>query len=196
MKTRHIVWLGIFIIAVVVLWLYVGCGDDRKTPVELSYESLAMQTSFEGLNLQEEFQKQLRTGKIAAISKPSIGCIPDPLPAVGWRIGEPQAVVGDTVRVPVWVDTGGLPTWGGLLFISFDAHKLNAVGSGSVANIVPGPMWDTDPEMGFTHWGSFHPWDGKINMLILGWHICYIDGVRRACPLEPEELEDPLIGIR
>jgi hypothetical protein len=132
-----------------------------------------------GLSLKKEFLDLRTDANLQAT------CIPDPLPEVLYTIGKVKCQRGELCLVPVYVDTGGLDTWGALLFIDYTPEILEAE---VLPEILPGPMWD-----GFYSATAFSPEDGMINMLILGWHEGYDDyGNKFAYPIQAEELVDPL----
>jgi hypothetical protein len=103
-------------------------------------------------------------------------CDPDPLPSVGWNIGKVEAYVGDEVLVPLYADTEGKPTWGGLLFVDLEID-CGENEEWCEAGIVPGPQWDFHSGIGY------RPEPGKLNTLLVGWQDEPFGGVSSEEPL-------------
>ena len=118
---------------------------------------------------------------VRAIPRVEAACDPDPLPSVGWKIGDVEAYVGEEVLVPLYADTEGKPTWGGLLFVDYDADKLEIECAGEEewceAQIVAGPQW------GFQFGIGYRPEPGKVNTVLVGWQDEPFGGVSSVEPL-------------
>jgi len=85
---------------------------------------------------------------------------PSPLPSVSYDIGEVRG--SGTVRLPVYMNSAGLRSQGGLLFLEYDAKHMQFVG------VEPGPAW---ANADFVHESVNDMVPGHAIFLILGWEL-------------------------
>lgn len=156
------------ILVLMVLLLAFGCSSSPSptTPEEAAIHSLDLQAEWQRLRPKHE-------GRNISYDN----CPPVPLPEVTYRIGQVMSSVSGETRVPVYLDTNGLPTNGGLLSVVYDTKHMSAV------RLEPGEAWK-NADFVYTAEnavGSHFIW------LILGWELQYGE----ACPLPASRLDEP-----
>lgn len=179
---KKLAWLAAFIIAAIATIFGLSTRDKAEGaggPLNPCYGVPSIHCTVEPGWLQSEL---IRLRGVEAFT----ACVPDPLPEVSYTIGKVKCDEYSTCWVPVYMDTRGLDTWGGLLFIDYDPEVLFA---DQPPIIEPGPMWDA-----FYSANAFRQEPGKVNMLILGWHedTDPVTGERFAYPIGADELDMPL----
>jgi len=129
-----------------VLLVLCGCVSNESTPIApLGGDTESLYGEWLRLN-----------GRIMITEQ----CTPTPLPHLTFTMGDHRASKAGEIRVPVWLDTEGRGTWGCLLFVEYDATRLDGV------RVEPGELWDGADFVDAVANASV---DGIFRFLVLGW---------------------------
>lgn len=160
-----------FLLVLFALLCAFGCSSNMTPSVAPALDS---PTDFD-LQAAWEQLRPRRAGETISYDN----CPPVPLPEVTYRIGQVMASRGE-LKVPVYLDTGGLPTYGGLLRLSYEGRRISPV------RIEPGDAW---AQADFVHAIDNVISDGDYIWLILGWELQYGE----TCPIPAEKLALPFV---
>jgi len=86
---------------------------------------------------------------------------PDPLPVVSYEVGEAMGN-GPVIEVPIYMNTEGRRSQGGLLFLQYDDKRLHFF------DVKAGPAWDNAD---FRHVTINDQIPGKAIFILLGWEL-------------------------